>query len=55
MDNLMYTREKAAYIFDHDFPEIENFYSDSLADTPLALIYVSIFVSDLVSRSQLFS
>ena len=25
------------YIFDHDFPVIENFYSDSLADTPLAL------------------
>ena len=37
VDNLMYAREKAAYIFDHDFPEIEGFYSDSLADTPLAL------------------
>ena len=35
--NLMYAREKAKYIFDHDFPVIENFYSDSLADTPLAL------------------
>lgn len=37
VDNLMYAREKAAYIFDNDFPEIENFYSDSLADTPMAL------------------
>ena len=37
VDNLMFAREKAAYIFDHGFPEIENFYSDSLSDTPLAL------------------
>ena len=37
VDNLMYAREKAAYIFDQGFPEIENFYSDSLADTPMAL------------------
>ena len=36
-NNLMYAREKAKYIFDHGFPVIENFYSDSLADTPLAL------------------
>ena len=35
--NLMYAREKAKYIVDHDFPVIDNFYSDSLADTPLAL------------------
>lgn len=37
VDNLMYGQEKASYIFDQDFPEIENFYSDSLSDTPLAL------------------
>ncbi|MBQ6430547.1 MAG: haloacid dehalogenase-like hydrolase [Oscillospiraceae bacterium] len=37
LNNLMYAREKAKYIFDHGFPLIENFYSDSLADTPLAL------------------
>lgn len=37
LNNLMYAREKAKYIFDHGFPKIENFYSDSLADTPLAL------------------
>lgn len=37
LNNLMYAREKARYIFDHGFPLIENFYSDSLADTPLAL------------------
>ena len=37
LNNLMYAKEKARYIFDHGFPVIENFYSDSLADTPLAL------------------
>ena len=37
LNNIMYAREKARYIFDHGFPAIENFYSDSLADTPLAL------------------
>ena len=37
LNNLMYAREKARYIFDHGFPKIENFYSDSLSDTPLAL------------------
>ena len=36
-NNMMYAREKARYIYDHGFPTIENFYSDSLADTPLAL------------------
>ena len=37
VNNLMYAKEKAKYIIDHGFPMIENFYSDSLADTPLAL------------------
>ena len=37
LNNLMYAKEKAKYIFDHGFPVIDNFYSDSLADTPLAL------------------
>lgn len=37
VNNLMYAREKARYIIDHDFPVIEHFYSDSLSDTPLAL------------------
>jgi phosphoserine phosphatase len=36
-NNLMYAKEKARYIFDHGFPKIDNFYSDSLADTPMAL------------------
>lgn len=36
-NNLMYAKEKAAYMIDRGFPVIENFYSDSLADTPLAL------------------
>ena len=37
VNNMMYAKEKAKYIIDHGFPMIENFYSDSLADTPLAL------------------
>lgn len=37
MNNLMYAKEKVRYLVDHDFPKIDNFYSDSLADTPLAL------------------
>ena len=37
LNNMMYAREKARYIIDQGFPVIENFYSDSLADTPLAL------------------
>ena len=37
VDNLMYAKEKAKYIIEQGFPMIENFYSDSLADTPLAL------------------
>ncbi|MBR6228272.1 MAG: hypothetical protein IKQ97_00875 [Eubacterium sp.] len=37
LNNLMYAKEKAKYIIDKGFPEIDNFYSDSLADTPLAL------------------
>ncbi len=36
-NNLMYAKEKAKYIIDRGFPVIEHFYSDSLADTPLAL------------------
>ena len=32
-----YAKEKARTIIDKGFPKIENFYSDSLADTPLAL------------------
>ena len=37
VNNLMYAKEKAKYIIDHGFPVIDNFYSDSLADTPIAL------------------
>jgi phosphoserine phosphatase len=37
INNLMYATEKSMYIIDHGFPLIENFYSDSLADTPMAL------------------
>ncbi|WP_049945720.1 MULTISPECIES: haloacid dehalogenase-like hydrolase [unclassified Butyrivibrio] len=37
VNNLMYGKGKARYIIDSDFPVIENFYSDSLSDTPIAL------------------
>ena len=37
LNTMMYAKEKAKYIIDHGFPVIDNFYSDSLADTPLAL------------------
>ena len=37
VNNLMYAKEKARYMVDHGFPLIDNFYSDSLADFPLAL------------------
>ena len=32
-NNLMYAKEKAKYMIDNGFPVINNFYSDSLADT----------------------
>ena len=38
LNNLMMAKEKAKYIIDEGFPVIEHFYSDSLADTPLALL-----------------
>ena len=37
LNNLMYAKEKARYIIDQGFLVIEKFYSDSLADTPIAL------------------
>ncbi len=37
LNKMKYAKEKARYIIDQGFPTIENFYSDSLADTPLAL------------------
>ena len=37
-NNLMYAKEKARYIIDQGFPQIDNFYSDSLSDTPIALL-----------------
>lgn len=37
LNKLKYGKEKARYIIDQGFPKIENFYSDSLSDTPLAL------------------
>ena len=36
-DNLMFAKGKARYMIDHGFPVIDHFYSDSLADTPIAL------------------
>lgn len=37
VNNLMYAKEKARHIIDKGFPVIDNFYSDSLSDTPIAL------------------
>lgn len=37
LNNLMYAKEKSRYMIDHGFPVIDNFYSDSLSDTPIAL------------------
>ena len=37
LDNLMFAKGKARYMIDHGFPVIDHFYSDSLADTPIAL------------------
>ncbi len=37
VNNFMYAKEKAKYMIDHGFPKIDNFYSDSLSDTPIAL------------------
>lgn len=36
--NVRLAREKAKYIIEQDMPMIDNFYSDSLSDTPLALL-----------------
>lgn len=50
-NNLMYAKEKARYIIDQGFPMIENFYSDSLADTPIALLAEKAhFVSNRASK-----
>lgn len=35
--NLMLARSKSRFVIDMGFPVIDNFYSDSLSDTPLAL------------------
>ncbi|MBR4342266.1 MAG: haloacid dehalogenase-like hydrolase [Lachnospiraceae bacterium] len=37
VDNMMFAKGKSRYMIDHGFPVIENFYSDSLTDTPIAL------------------
>ena len=50
-NNLMYAKEKARYIIDQGFPMIDNFYSDSLADTPIALLAEKAhFVSNKASK-----
>jgi len=44
---VMMGREKARYIIEQDMPLIENFYSDSISDTPIALLAEHAFlVSD---------
>lgn len=51
--DVMMAKSKARYIFDQGFPVIENFYSDSLADTPLALCAEKAhFVSDKARKVE---
>ena len=38
LNKMKFAKEKARYILDQGYPVIENFYSDSLSDTPLALL-----------------
>ncbi len=38
LNKMKYAKEKARHIIDQGLPMIENFYSDSLADTPLTLL-----------------
>lgn len=42
--NVRIAREKAKYIIEKDMPLIDNFYSDSLSDTPLALLAEQAFI-----------
>lgn len=42
--NVRLAREKAKYIIEMDMPMIDNFYSDSLSDTPLALLAERAFI-----------
>lgn len=42
--NVRLAKEKAKYIIDRDMPLIENFYSDSLSDMPIALLSESAFI-----------
>lgn len=42
--NVRLAREKAKYIIEQDMPMIDNFYSDSLSDTPLALLAEQAFI-----------
>lgn len=42
--NVRLAREKARYIIEQDMPMIDNFYSDSLSDMPLALLAERAFI-----------
>ena len=42
--NLRLAREKAKYIIEQEMPIIDNFYSDSLSDMPLALLAEKAFI-----------
>lgn len=42
--NIMMAKEKAKCIIEKDMPVIDNFYSDSLSDTPLALLADHAFI-----------
>ena len=46
LNKMKYAKEKARYIIDQGFPMIENFYSDSLSDTPINA--VTDFIGDIM-------
>lgn len=51
--NVRLAREKAKYIIEKDMPMIDNFYSDSLSDMPLALLAENAFiVKDKATRVE---
>lgn len=49
--NVCLAKEKAKYIIGKDMPVIDNFYSDSLSDTPIALLAEKAFIVRDKARS----
>ena len=49
--NVRLAKEKAKYIIEQDMPIIENFYSDSLSDTPIAMLADNAYIVRDKARS----